>query len=57
MSEYDFYLEDIYLDIYEDFGSSAVSNPAYADFLQHGGTSVHSPSRATVEETYLLPPF
>ena len=57
MNEYDLYLEDIYLDIYEDFGSSAVSNPAYADFLQHGGTSVHSPSPARLDESYLLPKF
>jgi tryptophanase len=58
MNEYDFYLEDVYLDIYEDFGSSAVSDPAYADFLQHSANDeAYSPSPARLDESYLLPPF
>ena len=58
MNEYDLYLEDIYLDIYEDFGSSAVSDPAYADFLQHSANDeAYSPSPTRLDESYLLPPF
>ena len=69
MNEYDLYLEDIYLDIYEDFGSSAVSDPAYADYLrdvameeahylQHSANDeAYSPSPARLDESYLLPKF
>ena len=45
MNEYDLYLEDIYLDIFEDFGSSAVSDPAYADFLQDSANDEDSNQR------------
>jgi hypothetical protein len=31
--DYDDYYNDIYLEIYEEFGADSVSNPAYAEKL------------------------
>lgn len=58
--EYDLYLEDVYLDIYEEFGASAVSDPAYADYLRDVALEeAYIKASAPVEESYLypLPPF
>lgn len=60
MNEYDLYLEEVYLDIYEEFGSSAVSDPAYADYLRDVAMEeAHTRVLAPVGESYLypLPPF
>ena len=32
--DYNDYYDEIYLEIYEEFGSSAVSDPAYAESLK-----------------------
>ena len=33
--DYNDYYDDIYLEIYEEFGASAVSDPAYAESLKN----------------------